>query len=485
MNLKLFGKDAVIYAIGNIGARGASFLLIPLYTYSLSVADYGLLATLLLTSQIMITFMGLGARTAFIRFAAEYQSQNLMGRLLGSSVLINLAGGLIVSGIAISFLLPLFRQALHTDDVLEYMVLTCCVAMSQSLWVHGITYYRARGESLKYILFCISAPVLLIIINAWFLLILPGAVKEALLSQVIVYSGLCLFVFLDVFPKNGIEVSIPLIWKLVQFGFPLIFVMSGDLIMDASAVYFLGYFGDLEQVAIYSLGQKISQISQMVLILPFQSAYEPFVYSNINTPAIRAAIAKVLTYLMLSFAFVAFCIVFIARDLLPIIAPPDYSPAYLVIFLLLPGIAFQGVYYVGESLLHIKNKTYVTATSVAIFTALSMIANFLLIPFWGMYGAIFVFYVTYISMALVVMMLGMRTFPIRLETGRLATAGVVLVSLLLSVFFFRETSAYVYYSMIPMAVCASVALLYFGGFFDNQEKSLIKDILHIQRAISL
>ena len=151
MNLKLFGKDAVIYAIGNAGTRGASFLVIPLYTYGLSVDDYGRLATLLLTIQILIMLMEMGSKKAFIRFAAEYKQQNLLGRLLTCSILINVLGGLLVSVIVITWLPPLFREVLHTQEVFTLVILTCITALTQSLYTHIMSYYLINNCSSRFL----------------------------------------------------------------------------------------------------------------------------------------------------------------------------------------------------------------------------------------------------------------------------------------------------------------------------------------------
>ena len=104
MSLKLFGKNTVIYAIGNIGLRAASFLLIPLYTHYLSVSDYGLLATLLITIHIMLIFMSMGMQTTLLCFTKEYDGNNKIKDLLGTSTFINFLGGVAVTCISILFL---------------------------------------------------------------------------------------------------------------------------------------------------------------------------------------------------------------------------------------------------------------------------------------------------------------------------------------------------------------------------------------------
>src|SRR5207237_452797 len=168
----------------------------------------------------------------------------------------------------------------------------------------------------------------------------------------------------------------------------------------------VSYFRGLEEVGIYSLGAKMAQISEMVLILPFVMAYEPFVYSRIGDSRLWSAISRLLTYLMIAFVFVACGIVFAARGLLSLIAPPAYSPAYLVIFLILPAIAFRGVYYIGESLLFIEKKTHLVGGVVTTFTVAGVALNYVLIWRWGMYGAIAAFALTTVCIGAAVLKMG-------------------------------------------------------------------------------
>jgi len=79
----VLGKNSVIYAIGNIGLRGASFLLIPIYTHFLSVSDYGLLAILFMSIQLMLIFANLGMQTCLVRFTKEYEENDCVGVLVG------------------------------------------------------------------------------------------------------------------------------------------------------------------------------------------------------------------------------------------------------------------------------------------------------------------------------------------------------------------------------------------------------------------
>ena len=104
MNLKSFSKSTLIYSVGTVALRFTTFLLIPLYTHYLTQAEFGLLQTLLLTIQVIITINDIGMRSALMRFFAEYEHKNKLNELLGSSFSLNVIIGVIF--LLATFLVP-------------------------------------------------------------------------------------------------------------------------------------------------------------------------------------------------------------------------------------------------------------------------------------------------------------------------------------------------------------------------------------------
>jgi O-antigen/teichoic acid export membrane protein len=474
MNIKALGQNTLLYAVGNIGVRLASFLLIPLYTYSLNISDYGLLVTLLLTTQLLITVIGMGTPTGFMRFSGKDYKAGSLGELIGSTILIQMLAGLCATTLCGTFLLSFFQNILHTIEVREYLILSGFGALSQSLFLHIISYYRLTNQGFRYMLGCILAFAVLLSTSFIFLRILHLGITGALLAPIVTYGALWLAALFLVLPTTGIKFRFHLTRKLFSFSYPLVFAAATTMLSDLSAVYLLSYLRGLEQVSIYSLGYKIASISGNLLILPFQLAYEPFVYGNTQNPEIRSTIAKILTYLLLSFAFVAFLVVFVARDLIHVIAPPEYFSAYPIVFFMLPAIALRGVYYIGESLLNIVNRTRFVGTSVSLITILGIGLNCLLINTMGLYGAVIGFNIISISVAMALMVGGMKSFPIPLEWKRLVTSGALTIFLLGSVFLLHDKPDLVYYFSTLAIACSCVVFIFFGYFCDLQERAAIK-----------
>jgi O-antigen/teichoic acid export membrane protein len=482
LNIRSLFKNTITYAIGNIGMRLASFLLIPLYTHSLSIEDYGILVTLLLTVQVLLTITGLGTPKGFIRFAEEYEKQNSIGDLLGSTLCINIVTNLVLTGLCLSFLLPFFHGILHSEHISEYIALAGFAALAQSLFSIVISYFRIKDEGIKYVISCLAVFLILIVSNFVFLRILFWGIKGVLIAQILSYGGLWVVILLMVVSKTGIRATKPVIKMLARFSFPLVFAMAGDQIGGISTIYFISYYVSLEQVAIYSLANKIAAISVMVLILPFQLAYEPFVYANNNTEGIKTTISNILTYFMLAFAFMAFAIVFVFRDMFPLIAPPEYYPAYSIVFLFLPVLAASGVYYIAESLLNIRNKTKIVGTVVTSFTGLQLILNFFMIKAWGISGAIISLYIIRIGTVLVLFIAGLNFFPISIDWKRLSISGLLMALFLCSVFFLQKANNIIFYSLIPGIAVAVLIYIYFGNFCSDKERAIIRDFIQTMRS---
>jgi O-antigen/teichoic acid export membrane protein len=473
----LFGKNAVIYAIGTTGLRLSGFILIPVYTHFLPLNEYGLLATLLITINFMVTVMDLSLRSGLMRFVTEYKSKGKLKYLLGSLLMLNIICGLVVTANVFLFLKPVFISVLHTQDVTKYMVLASLASMVQSVSINILSYYRAENAGMRYMITNLSVAVILILSNYLLFILLNAGIEGAIFAYIISYGSVGLITALMVYSKTGIGISGEALKQLFRYSAPLIFATSGFSIMDTTAAYFLSFYTNLEQVGIYNLGSRLSQITSMVIILPFQLAYEPFLFANLDKPDIKEMVSKLATYILLAFTVVASIIVFIFRDLISVIAPPEYFSAYYIIFFLLPGATFSGFFYIGQSLIHIKTKTHITGITVAAFSILSVSLNYFLIRYYGMTGMILTYNIIWVSIALIIMKAGLKAFPVKLEKKRLAILSVTLVLILSFVYLMHDTSNYLYYSLIPALFLLVLLSYYYGGFFDSREKQFINKIV--------
>ncbi len=242
MSLKSFGKNTVIYAIGNISLRLTSFLLIPIYTHYLTKTEFGLLQTILLTIQILIPITDLGMRTAVVRFFSDYEKKEKLKYLLGTSTLVNVLIGIFI--IFLSQLIPdeLISNFFETKLIPGLILFTVITAVLQTLNINLIAYFRARNQSIIFSVISITTSIFLIIISYLFLVVYSYGIIGVLWAQSITFGLASLLIIIWLYYKHRLAISQKVLNLVIKFGAPLVLVMTGDLLVQTIGNYLLGYF---------------------------------------------------------------------------------------------------------------------------------------------------------------------------------------------------------------------------------------------------
>lgn len=474
MSLKHLGKHTVIYAIGNVGARAAMFLLIPLYTHALAVEEFGLLATLQTTIFIMAILVSMGMRMTLLRYVKEYEEQGLLHTLLGTSLVVNIFGGAVVTTLAFTVLIPVFQQILHMTDVYPYVGMVCGAALAQALSVHVTSYYRAQQRAVMYMVCGIATALLLFVITYVLVYWYESGVTGAMIAFIVTHALIAIVASLDILRHTGMRISWALMPRLLRFGFPQICSQCTELVIGSIGVYLLSYFAGLEAVAIYSLGFKLAVVLSITTITPFSMAFEPYVFSNRDRLDEKTLIARSLTYMILAVVFASSCLIVAIRILLPKIAPPEYAAALFVVILAIPGMIFTGVYYFGQAILNAMNKARTIGIVSVVVAGISVLLNVLLIHRFDWYGAVIAFDVSFVLLGTTLAVVGLKHSSIELEWKRLFWLSGLLVSLLLALIMLNEYSVIRFSVIALLIIILGILLLLHYGFFDSDEKLIIR-----------
>jgi O-antigen/teichoic acid export membrane protein len=479
MNLKGFARDAVIYAFGNVGLRLASLLLTPVYTYCLSVSDYGLWATLQITIQTLLIVMGMGMRESTVRFAGDCERAGAVGRLVGTGAAVVLAGGGLATGVVFLFMQPVFRRVFHRPDVGGLIALTCLAALAQALAMQAMAYYRATRRPGRYMAGGLLGALLLFATTFVAVYVLEYGIVGVLWSYVIAYAAVAAIVLMDTLPRTGVGVSFRLARQSLAFGGPLALSTSGQFVLMSASIYLLSFFAGLEAVAVYSLGWRLSVLMSVGISLPFQLAFQPFLYGNLESPDVKRQTARLLTYLVLVSTASAFGLILGAYALLPVIAPPEYGDAFLAMLLLLPAQAFLGVHYFGETLLGALRRTQVLGWLNSVCAGLCVALNVLLIPPLGWLGAAAASNVSGILSDTVAAGIGMRRFGLvrEVEWGRVGVLAALFFGELAVAVVLRHAPAAVFVGAMLAFLSLGVAFLWWGPFCTPQEKAALRGVL--------
>jgi O-antigen/teichoic acid export membrane protein len=487
MSIKILAKNTVVYAIGSIALRFTTFLLIPLYMKFLTQEAFGFLQTLLFTIQILITINDVGMRTATMRFFAEYEKKNQVGALLGSTLFLNISVGLLL--LLIAFFIPnSFSEMFYeSKNLKDWSILVVAVGFSQTLYLNILSYFRARNNGFAYVIIGTLASIFLMIVT--YLTLVPFGMRVAgvLYAQIMVFGTVWIIVMVWILYRYLLRIDRSVLKKIALFGFPLIFAMSGDLVILTVGNYLLGYFKGLQEVAIWALGLKLASISVMILIIPFQMAYEPYIFKLKDSPDLKNGIGRITTYMIILFMLISVVILYLSRDLIFIIGGEEYRSSYYLLFLILPGIGFNVISYVGQSLLHMKNKTETTGILMVFVTALSVLISYYCIKIFSIWGFVIGISFYNVSSAVMLYWLGNRITPATLEYRRIlwiVTVGVLFFLLIFKISFY---SNFIFYSSFFLSFVIIYIMLTYTKLLNNEEKEkiskLVNEMFHFKRII--
>jgi O-antigen/teichoic acid export membrane protein len=476
MTLGFFGKATVLYAIGNICLRAASFLLIPIYAHYLAIEDYGLLMTLLLTIQFMLTAMNCGAEHSIVRFAKHYEKNGQLCSLMGTTFVISFITSVIVFCISLTLLIPFFKIILHRQEVYLLITLTLSSAFFQSMCNCLTSYYRSQGQPIKYMITGVATALMLTIVSFIFLYVLKMGIEGALFAKIITYAGVFGIVSWHVYSKTGFHISLKLSSKLFHFGMPLALSGFGQFAITGVSIYFLSFLSGLESVAVFSLGHKLASVLLMILVLPFQLSFQPYVFSQLENPDIKKDMARLFSYLMWSVAAGSYCVLFATRLLLPFIAPPEYANAYLVTLLMMPAMAFMGIFYYGETLLKTTQRSYIIGMVVSIAAVFSVIANFVLVNYFSWYGAMAATNATLLILGGSLFIMGLKEYPLPIEWRRLRIAAVLFIAIMVTNLLLLKSNLYLYCA-VQLIVAAVILIAIFRSLLlDEREKQFTREV---------
>lgn len=94
---KLLG-NSVVFAIGNLGSKLISILLVPLYTFYMTTQEYGMVDIVITTTSMLLPLISLSIYEATLRFALDGKEDT--SKIFTNSLFITIIGLFILLGLS-------------------------------------------------------------------------------------------------------------------------------------------------------------------------------------------------------------------------------------------------------------------------------------------------------------------------------------------------------------------------------------------------
>lgn len=417
--LKKIGLHTVIYGMGNMAYAIPGFILIPLYTRYLAPREYGIFSLLTMLFGILLYIYELGMVGAVSRQFYDYENNERRKRVISTAFFFSLSYCLVLTGCL--YLLKnnisglLFKMAGYGHIV----GLGLLAIFFQALIFIPQTVIRLREKPLIYfVLVCAYISFLI----AFTVLFLAG-LKRGLLGvyEAIFWASLLSFIaYIAATAKNyAFKFSFSELKHLLYLGLAFFPALLFAWIIESSDRFILNMLTDLSSVGIYSLGYKIGQIP-MVIVRSFNLAWIPIMFSVVKTEDAAHIFGKIATYFVLAISLAVFGLSLYSRELVRILAAPEYIGAYKIIFFISLSYLFYGLYIFFLTGAIIKKRVYNFPIVLFVGAVFNVGLNFLLIPRYNIAGAALATLASYIAVAVFTYYLSQKSYRISFEIGKMA-----------------------------------------------------------------
>lgn len=471
------GKHSLIYGLGMILSKTASFIMLPIYTQYLSPSDYGIAELLSTTVDIISMIVGVGIAATLFKFYSHYEDHAEKKEVISTALILLCVIAMVtsISGILLSS--KISWVIFDRPDYALYFRLAFVVYFLQ----HGtamipLMFIRAQNNSILFVLIGVIKLVIQVSLNLYFLVFLNkglvGIFYSSLLGEFIV--GLYLFTY--TFRSTGLRFSISKAKDMARFGYPFIFTSLGSFVLTYSDRYFINIFGDLETVGIYALAYKFGFLMACLAVDPLLQVWDPQRFEIAKRPEAPSIFRKVFLYFNIAMMTVSLVISLFVKDFLMIMAKPSYWEASRIVPIVILAYVFQGwTYYCNFGLYYGNKSNYLALSSIlAVFVVTAL--NVALIPNYKAYGAAWATVGAFFLLFIFVHLFSKKYFSIDYGWGKQVRLLLVSICIYLSSFLLNIDNRIVSigFNMILLLAFAMITYIF---FLEADERSFIKRVL--------
>ncbi len=434
--IKSLGADTAVYGVSTIVGRFLNFLLVPFYTNVLATSQYGVVATVYSYIAFMNIVYMYGMESAYFKYAStkEIGEDKEIFSTPFISVLIT---SLLFSGLIFfndARLAPLVEVPLHYADTIKYSAL---MLLLDSVAVIPFAVLRLERKVKTFASIKVINIVINVAANVILLLKYHMGVEGIFISGVIASAASVVLLLPTITGKLQFHFRTDLYKALLRFGLPYVPAGLAAMMVQVIDRPILLALTNESTVGIYQANYRLG-IFMMLMVSMFDYAWRPFFLTHAKEPNAKEMYSRIMTYFVLFGSIVVLLVSLYVDDIVKIrvfhrfIINPAYWSGLGIVPIVLIAYLFNGMYVNFMAGIYIEKKTSHLPYITGIGAAVNVVANFLMIPKYGMFGAAWATLFAYAAMALALYIVSHKFYPVNYEFGRLLKIGIALIVVVLA-----------------------------------------------------
>lgn len=439
--LRKLAGQTVIYGTSTIVARFLNYMLLPLYTYTLTTTDYGVLTEFMSYVAVLQVLLTMGLETGCFRFANKpgYEPRKVFSGAM-----------MAVAAVSAVFLLAMLSAGRPLSVRMGYEGYRCVysyiglILFSDSVTAILFAKLRCEGRAWKFAVFKIVKILVEAGMNVLLFLWYPGHAAvhpDNLLSGLIppvpdfsypIFSILvsCAVVFVLFIPellRLGISSDGRTVKDMLRYSLPLMVAGLPGVMNDFLDRIVFRFFNVDDtlwraDLGVYQAAVKVAVIMSLFVQM-FRFAAEPFFFSSAGTKDFRKVYASVMEYFVM-FCMLIFLGVMFYLDIIQLIVGRDFRAGMDIVPVMLLAYMMMGMLFNVSMWYKLSDRPsfaiYITLAGLLV----TAVINIVFLPVYSYRASAWAHFLSYLVMLVLSVVLGRKYYPIPYRWGRILAVTV-------------------------------------------------------------
>ena len=435
--IKKLASQTAIYGLSSIFGRFLNYLLVPLYTYYFSAAEYGVVSEFYAYAGFFSVLLLFGFETGYFRFRDKEQSGKdfAYSTAIIFVVLVNLGFFL-----GICLINAKLSAALNYSTHPEYVLCFSLILVLDAISAIPFARLRAENKAFRFASIKVIEILVTIFLSLFFIIYCPKLYAEhsaVWLSAIydpsigvgyifianLIASIVKFFLLLPQLKGWAWGFDQALFARMIRYSAPMVVIGFAGIINEmldrALLKYLLPYDfqTNMKMLGIYSACYKLS-ILMTLFIQAFRYAAEPSFFAYADKSDARSVYAKVLKFFVIFCVFI-FLLVTLFIDYFKYFLGDEFRAGLEVVPILLMANLCLGIYVNLSIWYKLTDKTLMGAGVSLAGALLTIVLNVVWIPLWGYVGSAWATLACYAAMMIVSYALGQKYYYVAYPIKRI------------------------------------------------------------------
>lgn len=470
--IKRLGAETAVYGVSTIVGRFLTFLLVPFYTNVLTTSQYGIVANVYSYLAFLNVIYNYGMESAYFRYASGLEGGDPKEKF-STPFLSILATSFLFSALIGLCAVPLTHVFLISENMYRILQFSAGILFFDALVIVPFASLRLAGRAKLFALLKIINIVSNVAFNIITLLWLKWGVEGIFFSGLASSALTFALLIPHIVRSSSWTFSTKLYVSLLRFGLPYVPVGLSGMVLQVIDRPMLKAITNDSNVGIYQANYRLGIFMNLVTSM-FDYAWKPFFLAHAKDEDAKALYARVMTYFLFVMSGIFLFLSLFIGDIVQIkifgrhFIHPDYWSGLGVVPVVLLAYIFGGVSIHLNAGIFIEKKTaYLLPTSILAAVS-NIVANYFLIPIYGIMGAAYATLIAYAISAMALYFIVQRFYRIEYEFGRI----LILALSVAIVYFLQMVVAYYGFDSVIVRIvelCLWPLILYLMKFFDSEE----------------